>query len=59
MRFSATRVAEPGAAEKVTRRVGLGSDRRAPGTAPAGPKTGHPPLRPFSCIAGPAILGTC
>jgi hypothetical protein len=36
-RFSARRVAEPGAAEKVAQSVGPGSDRRSPGTAPVGP----------------------
>jgi hypothetical protein len=38
----------PGAAEKVARRVGPGSARRAPGTAPVGPATRLTPLRPFS-----------
>jgi hypothetical protein len=46
--FSETRVAEPGAAENVLRRVGPGSDRRSPGTAPVGPATRLTPLRPFS-----------
>jgi hypothetical protein len=38
----------PGAAQEVASRVEPVSDRRAPGTAPAGPETRHPPVRPFS-----------
>jgi plasmid stabilization system protein ParE len=48
-RFSATRVAEPGAAENVARRVGPQRDRRSPGTAATGPGRTAPQLRPFSC----------
>jgi hypothetical protein len=44
-------MAEPGAAEKVARRVGLESDRRPPGTAATGPGRTAPPLRSFSCSA--------
>ena len=51
-KLSATRVAEPGAAENVARHVGPGSDRRAPGTAPVGPEAPFPPGCPFSCTAG-------
>jgi hypothetical protein len=50
-RSSETRVAEPGAAEKVARHVGPRSDRRAPGTAATGPGRIAPPIRPFSCSA--------
>jgi hypothetical protein len=52
-RFPVTRVAEPGAAENVLRRVGPGNDRRAPGSAPVGHDRNASPLRPFSCAKGP------
>jgi hypothetical protein len=46
----------PGAAEEAPLCVEPASDRRAPGTAPVGPKRNASPLHPFSCPAGPENL---
>jgi hypothetical protein len=51
-RSSVTRVAEPGAAEKVAQSVEPRRYRRSPGTAPVGPERPTSPIRPFSCTPG-------
>jgi hypothetical protein len=58
-RFSASRVREPGTAERESTCLRPKSDRRMPGTRPLFRRRPASPWREFTCSAGPVILVVC